>query len=150
MNRNESERRQTKKRNTLSLSEINNKYTSFFSVLIFIFIYLFKFFGHVQLVQQAYFYEFHFGHVLYNQMCNCVHLHNDVMDRIDRHNDNQSLQKKNNDSNSILFEKFLPVNPSFLLHVGHVHLLRFFLSTLDAVNGDIASAPKNKIEKSKN
>ncbi len=27
MNRNESERRQTKKRNTLSLSEINNKYT---------------------------------------------------------------------------------------------------------------------------
>ncbi len=94
MNRNESERRQTKKRNTLSLSEINNKYTSFFSVLIFIFIYLFKFFGHVQLVQQAYFYEFHFGHVLYNQMCNYVHLHSDVMDRIDRHNGNQSLKRK--------------------------------------------------------
>jgi len=36
MNRNESERRQTKKRNTLSLSEINNKYTMFFSVLIFL------------------------------------------------------------------------------------------------------------------
>jgi hypothetical protein len=36
---------------------------------------------------------------------------------------------------------FLPVTPSFLLHVGHVHRLRFFLSTLDAVNGDIESAP---------
>ena len=32
MNRNESERRQTKKRNTLSLSEINYKYTMFSSV----------------------------------------------------------------------------------------------------------------------
>jgi hypothetical protein len=41
----------------------------------------------------------------------------------------------------------LPVNPSFLLHVGHVHRLRFFLSTLDAVNGDIESAPM--IKKSK-
>jgi len=38
----------------------------------------------------------------------------------------------------------LPVNPSFLLHDGHVHLLRFFLSTLDAVNGDIELAPKRK------
>ena len=34
----------------------------------------------------------------------------------------------------------LPVNPSFLLHDGHAHRLRFFLSTLDAVNGDIESA----------
>jgi len=98
MNRNESERRQTKKRNTLSLSEINNKYTicslvSRFFIFSY-FIYLFKFFGHVQLVQQAYFYEFHFGHVLYNQMCNYVHLHSDVMDRIDRHNGNQSLKRK--------------------------------------------------------
>ncbi len=87
MNRNESERRQTKKRNTLSLSEINNKYTNVLWCLDW-----FKFFGHVQLVQQAYFYEFHFDHVLYNQMCNYVHLHNDVMDRIDRHNGNQSLK----------------------------------------------------------
>jgi hypothetical protein len=74
-------------------------------------------------------------------MCNCVHLHNDVMDRIDRHNGNQSLKINFHFDLDFLAKEFLPVNPSFLLHVGHVHLLRFLLSTLDAVNGDIELAP---------
>lgn len=52
-----------------------------------------KFFEHGQLVQQAYFFVFRFGRVLYNQMYNYVHWHNDVMNKIDRHNDNQNLEK---------------------------------------------------------
>ena len=50
-----------------------------------------KFFEHVQLVRQAYFYVFHFDHVLYSQMYNYVHLHNDAMNRIDHRNDNRNL-----------------------------------------------------------
>jgi hypothetical protein len=38
----------------------------------------------------------------------------------------------------------VPVNPSFLLHDCQEHRLRFFLSTLDAVNGDIEVAPRGK------
>ncbi len=91
-------------------------------------IYLFKFFGHVQLVQQAYFYEFHFDRVLYNQMCNCVHLHNDVMDRIDRHNGNQSLlKKKENSSIGFYTNEILTGQSKFFITCWPCTSITFFL-----------------------
>jgi len=107
------------------LSIINNNYTN-----------VFKFFEHVQPVQEADFYVFHFDHVLYNQMYSYVHLHIDAMNKIDHHNDNQNLNIDLIKQNFIQMNCFLPVNPSFLLQVSQVHRLRFFFSGLDELIGE--------------
>ena len=74
-------------------------------------------------------------------MCNCVRWRSDAMDRIAHHNGNRSLKMRDG-SFLLAFRIHLPVSPSFLLHVGHEQRVRFFLSTLDAVNGDMESARK--------
>ena len=54
----------------------------------------FKCAGHVQLVQQACFYVFHFDRVLCNQMYIDVHWHIDATNSIAHRNDIETLEKE--------------------------------------------------------